>query len=158
LTRAQPQSAVDLWTPDIVEERLIDWADTLRRLPDREHAWLYGQKTYWPVTLREAQDVFSAAVENGGRHEDMSTPFMPADREAIARFWETTEWFFWIERPHDRKLAAAVALCQACWKTDKVRWGWVKNVTGLRVHYTTLQRRYDKALSIMAQRLAGRVA
>lgn len=148
----------DIWTPDRVAERVIDWADTLSRLPDREHAWLYGQQTYWPATLREAQDVFAHAVENGGRHEDLPPPFVPAERDAITRFWEVTEWLYWIERPMDRKLVAAVGIVLARWRSDKVRWGVVKNITGLRLHYTTLQRRYDKALATISKRLAGRVA
>ena len=145
------------WTPGRVEQRVIEWADTLWRLTDREHGWIYGQKTFWPETLREIQDVFSNAVENDGKHEDMLPPRLPATSQAVDHFYETSEWFLWLPDIRDRRIVTAVA----DWLRRpyaRINWYFVQRVSGVFLHPRTMRRLYLNALCDIARQLNHRAS
>jgi hypothetical protein len=140
------------WTSELVEKRLIEAADTLRRMSDREWGWLYKSKTYWPDVKQTEAEIFSNAVENGGLHAAMEEPYVPAARDAIGRYWETVDWYKFVKEPADRKITWAVAVSLT--RPNKlVSWGMVKNSTGIYLHYTTLARRYKSAVDDMVRGL-----
>lgn len=80
-------------TRSAVWELLIEAADTLKRLPDRERRWLRsGTHAAWPDTLREYSEEFAVAVARGGKWEAMSPGLSPPTSEAIARLDIVMEW------------------------------------------------------------------
>lgn len=90
---AQEAGITEPTTRDAVWEILIEAADTLKRLPDRERRWLRsGTHSSWPGTVREYGEVFAAAVARGGRWEALSPGLSPPSPEAIARLEITIEW------------------------------------------------------------------
>jgi hypothetical protein len=88
------------WTRDQVEERLIEAADVLKRLPAPR---VPGFFTTWPETMVEFADMV------GREREPMRRP--PPDPAAISRMEETIRWSRWefLEPEVDAKLLWARA-------------------------------------------------
>ena len=85
--KAEPTVADAVW------ELLIEAADTLKRLPDRERRWLAsGTRSSWPQAIREYGETFAAAVGRGGRWEPMSAGLGPPSAGAIGRLETVMEW------------------------------------------------------------------
>ena len=84
-----------VWTPEMVEERLAEFFDTLARLPDTERP--AGYRAYWPDMRRNRLDVLAVAVERG-KFEDMQVVEGPPDPGAIDRMVATYQWFVWLSR------------------------------------------------------------
>ena len=85
--KAEPTVADAVW------ELLIEAADTLKRLPDRERRWLAsGTRSSWPQAIREYGETFAAAVGRGGRWEPMSAGLGPPSPGAIGRLETVMEW------------------------------------------------------------------
>jgi hypothetical protein len=81
------------WTPEMVEERLVEAAAVLRRLP-RERG--QGYFSTWPTMFVEFSDLVGQAPE------PMRLP--PPSPTAIDRMEETLAWAAWLE-PIDSKIA-----------------------------------------------------
>lgn len=80
------------WTPLMVEERMVDAADVMRRLPDVR---VPGHFNTWPRILAEFADLV------GQEPPRLRRP--PPSPDAIGRMEEALGWLMWLE-PADRKL------------------------------------------------------
>ena len=80
------------WTPERVEERLIEAASVLRRLPAERGQ---GYFSTWPRMVVEFSDLV------GQTPEPMRLP--PPSAAAISRMEETLGWSAWLE-PDNAKL------------------------------------------------------
>lgn len=74
------------WTPALVEERLAEAADVLRRLPSVR---MQGYFSTWPATIVEFSDLV------GQTPEPMRLP--PPSAAAISRMEATLPWLRWLE-------------------------------------------------------------
>lgn len=105
--KAEPTVADAVW------ELLIEAADTLKRLPDRERRWLAsGTRSSWPRAIREYGEAFAAAVASGGRWEPMSAGLAPPSAGAIGRLETVMEWLIGASRrspPRETNVAFALA-------------------------------------------------
>lgn len=120
-----------VWTNEIVKEWVAEALDTLRRLPDRERGWVYGQKSQWPDVWQSAADAFAVDVQRVGRGErtererreaDAINSRGPASAIAISRLDCVIHWF----KALDRREAQIVILT-----AQGVRHGLIRNRTGL---------------------------
>lgn len=79
---------------DAIWELLIEAAETLKRLPDRDRAFLaQGTRSAWPETVSRAVDAFATAVAKGGRWEQPPRPASPPSAGAIDRLDDVMAWF-----------------------------------------------------------------
>jgi Domain of unknown function (DUF6362) len=121
------------WTPLMVEERLVEAADVMRRLPDVRAP---GHFNTWPKVLHEFADLVSQAPPR------LKRP--PPSSDAISRAEEALQWLRWLEG-EDAKLVWARASNQP-WKEVCWRFG---------VARTTAWRRWVIALCLIAMKLNG---
>jgi hypothetical protein len=125
---------VDNWTVEMVEERLVEAADVMRRLPDVR---VPGHFNTWPPVVVEFAD------RVGQDPEPMRLP--PPSPAAISRMEETLGWLRWLKAEH-AKLVWARAEGRPwkliCWRFSVSR--------------ATAHRRWRYALSLIAYRLNGR--
>ncbi len=78
---------------DAVWELLVEAADTLKRLPDRERRWLRsGTFSSWPRTVRDYGEAFAAAVARGGRWETATAALAPPPAGAVGRLEIVMQW------------------------------------------------------------------
>ena len=122
------------WTPAMVEERLIEAAAVLRRLPSVR---MSGYFSTWPATIVEFGDLV------GQTPEPMRLP--PPSAAAISRMEATLPWLRWLE-VEDAKLVWMRA-DRAPWKVICWRFG---------VSRATAYRRWEYGLSLISWRLNGR--
>jgi hypothetical protein len=125
---------MDVWTRDQVEERLIEAADVLKRLPDVK---VQGYFSTWPQIVYEFSDLV------GQEPAPLRRP--PPPPAAISRMEKTFDWFAWLE-PDDVKLVWARAEGTP-WKPICWRFGLSR---------ATARRRWEYALSVITWRLNGR--
>ena len=122
------------WTREIVEERLIEAADVMKRLPNVRVAGFFST---WPAKRQEFSDLV------GQEPQPMRRP-APA-RDAIDRTEVALPWLQWLEA-EDAKLvwmrAEGTPWKAVCWRFGIAR--------------LTAHRRYAYALSLIAWRLNGR--
>lgn len=101
------------WTVTMVEERFVDAADTMKRLPDVR---VPGYFNTWPKMLYEFADLV-------GQEPPRFTRVRPT-AEAISRMEETLDWLKWLESV-DRKIvwlrACGERWKQVCWKAKLQR-------------------------------------
>lgn len=81
------------WTPEMVEERLVESVAVLRRLPSVR---VGGYFSTWPKMMVEFSDLV------GQTPEPMKLP--PPSPAAISRMEAALEWFAWLE-PIDSRIA-----------------------------------------------------
>ena len=124
------------WTPTLVEARLDEAADVMKRLPEVR---MQGYYSLWPKVLTEFSDLV------GQEPPRLKRP--PPSPDAITRVEETLGWLRWLEAD-DTKLAWARAE-RTPWKMICWRFG---------VGRATAHRRWEYALSLIAWRLNGRAA
>ena len=124
------------WTPEIVEERLVEAVAVLRRLPAERGQ---GYFSTWPTMFVEFSDLV------GQTPEPMRLP--PPSAAAIGRMEETLNWSVWLE-PDDAKLV---------WKRAE-RMPWKEICWELGMSRATANRRLEYALSVIVWRLNGRRA
>ena len=100
------------WTPEMVEERLVEAAEVLRRLPPVK---VQGYFNTWPDIIHEFGDLV-------GQEPRMRPPAPPPD--AITRMDQTLEWTIGLE-PLDVKIvwlrASGKRWKQICWETGLSR-------------------------------------
>lgn len=124
------------WTPEMVEERLIEAAAVLKRLPPVR---VGGYFSTWPKMKVEFSDLV------GQTPEPMRLP--PPSAAAISRMEETLGWSSWLE-PDDAKLV---------WRRAE-RAPWKAICYELGMSRATANRRLAYALSVIVWRLNGRRA
>jgi hypothetical protein len=78
---------------DAVWELLMEAADTLRRLPNREQGWLTAAaRAHWPDYVRSTAEEFAGAVGRAGRESSPALRPTPARAEAIDRMDTVLLW------------------------------------------------------------------
>ncbi|MGE0854123.1 MAG: DUF6362 family protein [Hyphomicrobiaceae bacterium] len=122
------------WTPEKVEERMVEAVAVLRRLPPVR---VGGYFSTWPKMMVEFSDLV------GQTPEPMKLP--PPSPAAISRMEATLEWMKWLE-PADSKLVWMRAERHQ-WKAICWRFGLSR---------ATANRKFDYALSLITWRLNGR--
>jgi hypothetical protein len=125
---------MDNWTAKMVEERVVDAAQVMRRLPPVR---VPGYFSTWPRALVEFADLV------GQQPEPMRLP--PPSPAAISRMEEALGWLRWLEG-EDAKLVWARA-DRTQWKAICWRFGIAR---------ATAHRRWQYGLSVIAWRLNGR--
>ncbi len=121
------------WTPEMVEERLIEAAAVLRRLPAPRKQ---GYFSTWPKMMVEFSDLV------GQTPEPMRLP--PPTAAAISRMEEALVWWAWLE-PTDSKIA---------WlRASGMRWKSICWTVGLA--RAAAHEHWLYALCIIAWRLNG---
>jgi hypothetical protein len=121
------------WTPLMVEERLVEAADVMRRLPDVR---VPGHFNTWPPIVVEFAD------RVGQEPEPMRLP--PPAPAAISRMEETPGWLRWLKAEHAKLVwarAEGTPWKQICWRFGIAR--------------ATAHRRWRYGLSVMAYQLNG---
>lgn len=121
------------WTPSLVEERLVEAADVMKRLPNVR---VPGHFNTWPTMTAEFSDLV------GRQPERMRRP--PPGRDAISRMEQTLDWLRWLD-VSDAKIvwlrASGVRWKEVCWKVGLAR--------------TAANQRWLYALCVIAFRLSG---
>lgn len=101
------------WTPEMVEERLIEAAAVLKRLPAQRGQ---GYFSTWPQMFVEFSDLV------GQTPEPMRLP--PPSAAAIDRMEQALHWFAWLE-PLDSKIAwlraGGMRWKDVCWRAGLAR-------------------------------------
>jgi hypothetical protein len=122
------------WTPELVEERFVEAADVMRRLPSVR---VPSHFNTWPTMLVEFAD------RVGQESPRLRLP--PPAPTAISRMEETLGWLHWLD-PLDAKIvwlrASGERWKGVCWKVGLTR--------------SAVHRHWQYALSVIALRLSGR--
>jgi hypothetical protein len=122
------------WTPALVEARLIEAADTMKRLPPVK---VQGYFNTWPVVRPEFTDLVGREAEQ--------LRLGPPSAAAISRMDEALEWLHWLA-PEDAKLV---------WmRAEEKPWKTVCRCFG--IGRSTANRRLEYALNVIVWRLWGR--
>ena len=125
---------MDNWTVEVVEDRLVEAADVMRRLPSVR---VPGYFNTWPPMVVEFAD------RVGQQPEPMRLP--PPAPDAISRMEETLSWLKWLD-PVDAKIVWMRATGErwkaVCWRAGLGR--------------TAANQHWLYALSILAWKLNGR--
>jgi hypothetical protein len=122
------------WTRDLVEERIVEAAAVLRRLPPVRISGYFGT---WPEIQRTAKELAEAAPTK------MRLP--PPSTAAITRMEEVITWNRFLERDDAHLIWARAE--GAPWKALCHRFGMSR---------PTAHRRWEYALSVIVWRLNGR--
>ena len=78
---------------DAVWELLMEAADTLKRLPNRERGWLTAaSRAHWPDIVREGQELTLAASRKSARSQPDRIARIPASADAIDRMDTVLLW------------------------------------------------------------------
>jgi Domain of unknown function (DUF6362) len=126
---------MDEWTPEMVEERLVEAAGVLRRLPAVK---VGGYFSTWPKRKVEFSDLV------GQTPEPMRLP--PPSAAAISRMDAALPWLQWLE-PLDAKIVWMRA-CSTRWKEIC----WAVGLARAAAHEHWLY-----GLCVIALRLNGRI-
>lgn len=122
------------WTPSLIEERFVEAADVMKRLPDVR---VPGHFNTWPKMLLEFADLI------GQEAPRLRRP--PPGPDAISRMEEALSWLVWLE-PVDRKIvwlrASGERWKSICWKVGLAR--------------TAANQRWLYSLCVVAWKLSGR--
>lgn len=122
------------WTKEQVEERLIEAADVMKRLPEVR---VQGYFNLWPRIVYEFSDLVGQAPPR------MKRPVPPPD--AITRMEATLEWLAWLDG-EDAKLV---------WmRAEGARWRDI--CTRFGIARATAHRRWEYALCVLVWRLENR--
>lgn len=126
---------VDLqWTPALVEERLVEAAETMKRLPEVR---VQGYYNSWPTILREFSDRVGEAPQRLRRP--------PPSPTAITRMEEALQWLRWLEADDARLV----------WmRAEGARWREICGRFGIA--RATANRRFEYALCVIVWRLSNR--
>lgn len=118
------------WDCDTVRLWVQQAADTLRRLPDRERAYIYGRRSAWPDTVRTASEAYGY----GGARPKPGPP----EAGAIDNLQRVILWLGWLP-PNWRRIlwaracgipASRIAAMIGCnratiWRTEKRALGMI---------------------------------
>jgi len=122
------------WTPLLVEDRMVDAADVLKRLPEQR---MQGYFSTWPPMVREFWEAF-------GRDE-VRIRRGPPSAAAIDRMDETLAWLAWLD-PTEAKIvwlrASGERWKEICWRVGLAR--------------TAVHQHWMFSLCVITWRLNGR--
>lgn len=138
-----------------MQEFLIEAADTLHRLPDREKGWLEKQQVAWPEFISNYWDEFGNIVEQGGKKQVREVKGPPS-RNAIDRLDEIMGWLRLITGKHEirnRKVVFFACYSMAIWETETIRWAFVKFFIGENLHHDYLRQIYNREIDRIAGKL-----
>ena len=121
------------WTPSLVEDRLEEAADVLKRLPEQK---VQGYFNVWPEMVQSFADLV------GQTPEPMRRP--PPSAASISRMDETMVWMNYL----------AVEDARLLWMRAE-RKHWKEICWGFGFSRSTAIRRHKFALSVIALRLNG---
>ena len=144
------------WTASQVEAFLVEATWTLRRLPDKERAWLYGSTVMWPATMPGGFEGYGRGVESSLMQRRRSSP-MPKE---IDRYQGVLDWLQWLPDVTDRRV-----IFWACWHlagiarskdSDALPWGRVRASMGIQsgargYSRWALKRRHASSLLFIAK-------
>jgi hypothetical protein len=122
------------WTASLVEERMVEAADTLKRLPEER---VRGYFSTWPTVIRDYWEAF-------GR-EDVRLRRGPPSAAAIDRMDEALAWLAWLDPAEARIVwlrASGERWKTVCWKVGLAR--------------TAAHQHWIYALCVISWRLNGR--
>lgn len=122
------------WTASLVEERMVEAADTLKRLPEER---VRGYFSTWPTVIRDYWEAF-------GR-EDVRLRRGPPSAAAIDRMDEALAWLAWLDPAEARIVwlrASGERWKTVCWKVGLAR--------------TAAHQHWMYALCVISWRLNGR--
>lgn len=123
------------WTASLVEERMVEAADTLKRLPEER---VQGYFSTWPPVIRDYWEAF-------GR-EDVRLRRGPPSAAAIDRMDEALAWLAWLDPAEARIVwlrASGERWKTVCWKVGLAR--------------TAAHQHWMYALCVISWRLNGRL-
>jgi len=121
------------WTPFLVEDRLEEAADVLKRLPEQK---VQGYFNVWPDMVQSFADMV------GQTPEPMHRP--PPSAASISRMDETLVWMNYLDVEDARLI----------WmRADRTHWKEI--CWGFGISRSTAIRRQKFALSVIALRLNG---
>lgn len=106
--------AETIWTPKLVEARIEEAADTLRRLPEQR---LQTCRSTWPPIIRDFWEVYGA--------EPARLRLGPPPAAAIDRMDAALEWLRWLEQDDAR--IVWLRACGVRWKVIAWRMGVCRN-------------------------------
>jgi hypothetical protein len=125
--------SLDNWTVEMVEERLVEAASVIRRLPPVR---VPGYFNTWPKMVVEFADRVASSPNRRGCHRRL--------RLQLAGWRKLLAWLRWLEAD-DAKLVWA--------RSDRT--GWKAICWRFGVARATANRRYQYGLSVIAWRLNG---
>jgi hypothetical protein len=122
------------WTASLVEERMVEAADTLKRLPEER---VRGYFSTWPPVIRDYWEAF-------GR-EDVRLRRGPPSAATIDRMDQALAWLAWLDPAEARIVwlrASGERWKTVCWKVGLAR--------------TAAHQHWMYALCVISWRLNGR--
>ena len=122
------------WTPSLVEERLVEAAGVMKRLPGVR---VPGYFNTWPSMMREFADLVG--------QEPCPMRLPPPSAGAITRMEETLDWLRWLDADDARIVwlrATGERWKAICWKVGLSR--------------TAANQRWLYGLCVIAWKLSGR--
>ncbi len=119
------------WTPKMVEARVEEAADTLRRLPEER---MRTARSAWPPVIRDFWEMYGV--------EPARLRLGPPSAAAIDRMDQALEWLRWLEADDAR--IVWLRACDVRWKAICWRLG---------ADRPSLWRRWVAALALIAARL-----
>jgi hypothetical protein len=137
-----------------VQERLVEAWGFLRRMPDREAAWINGAgvSSLWRQVRLSRQELWQLYQFNGDDYDpDVLPRPQPLRAAEVDRMWSTLAWVEWVPERDRRLLGAALARldrgdAQVPWRDLAGRLGWGG-------HPDALRKRYDRAIARIAARV-----
>jgi hypothetical protein len=130
------------WTASLVEERMVEAADTLKRLPEER---VRGYFSTWPPVIRDYWEAF-------GR-EDVRLRRGPPSAAAITRMDEAMIWLAWLETIDTRIVwlrASGERWKTICWKVGLQRssahehWLYALCVIAWRLNHRRIPKRRSR--------------
>jgi len=149
------------WTPAQVEAHLVEAAWTMRRLPDKERAWLYGSTVMWPAFRSTASDAFGGPSMSALQQSLRTRP----TPKQIDGYQPILDWLQMLPDTTDRRVIFWAAwhlngLSRAS-EREPLPWGKVRQslgVTNGERGYSrwSLKRRHSSGLQLIAGVLTNR--
>lgn len=142
--------AVEWWTFDLVREALIEAAVLWRRSPGSGR-WPFASDGPWHLMSRDAQSDYDA---RGGfdTSSDVALRPLPLARVEVDQRNRISEWVLLVPEADDRRLLGVCLEFHARGYTQ-LPWAKVMGKIGVRRGKDGLQKRYRRALSVIAEAL-----
>ncbi len=126
-----------LYDAEYVEQRLVDAAETLKRLPVPRNGRPTGHVSNWPEVLQSFWEMWNALDSSERQEREAEINYTPvkATNAAIARLDEVLEWLWHLDQ-RERALIMARALNTSWRKLSRWRGGsheWLRTVEYPRI-------------------------